>query len=520
VRVRVTFIDGCHPEPPSFGVREPALSTRIAPKEICARLAELPRGFREATRIARLACILLICLAATGWADTIHLKNGRTILADHVRESGTHYEYDIGDDTYAIPKSLVDHVDAGGMPAGSASGAAVKSADLPVFTLRDSLASEGDLFTRIVHDGKVDPDAVSTIESKSNAELSATANFIAGKFELEHGNLSRARQNLDAALRFQPENSTILIYYAALLLRTGNAAQALPYAQRAVRAAPDSPDAHTMLGYSQFASDRTKEAIASWKHSLELRPDSTVQQFLAKAQREESAEANFAQHESSHFVLHYEGKQTSDAFREQTLSVLESDYDDLARGLGNPPRDSILVTLYTEQAFFDVTRAPSWSGALNDGKLRIPINGLSSVTPELARVLKHELAHTFINQLSGGRCPPWLHEGIAQLLEPKSLGADGHQLAQLFQAQHNIPLNMLEGSFMRFSGTEAYLAYAESLAAVSYINDTYGMSDIQRILQLLSQGSSTEAALRATIHSDYGQFEGEVGKYLADKYGN
>ena len=157
---------------------------------------------------------------------------------------------------------------------------------------------------------------------------------------------------------------------------------------------------------------------------------------------------------------------------------------------------------------------------MNDGKLRIPISGLSSMTPELAHVLKHELAHSFINQLSGGRCPPWLHEGIAQFLEPKSLGGNGHQLALLFKAQHNIPLNVLEGSFLQFSGSQAYLAYAESLAAVSYINDSYGMSDIQRILERLSQGNSTEAALRATIHSDYGQFEQDLGRYLADKYGN
>jgi hypothetical protein len=135
-------------------------------------------------------------------------------------------------------------------------------------------------------------------------------------------------------------------------------------------------------------------------------------------------------------------------------------------------------------------------------------------------VLKHELAHSFINQISAGRCPPWLHEGIAQLLEPKSLGSDGRQLAALFKAQRQIPLNVLEGSFMRFSGAEAYVAYAESLAAVSYINDSYGMGDLQRILKLLGEGSSTEAALRATIHSDYGQFESELEKYLGDKYGN
>jgi Peptidase MA superfamily/Tetratricopeptide repeat len=469
-------------------------------------------------RVTSLAMMCLM-LASAASADTIHLKNGSTILADHVRENGNRYEYDIGDDSYAIPKSSVDRVEAGGMPALRSSSAGKSGGELPAFVPVDNLADEGDLPKTIVKDGKVDSEALSKLESKGNAELSATADFIAGKFEFEHGNIDQARRYFDSALRFQPENSTVLTYYAALLVRTGNPSQALTYAQRAVRSAPESPDAYTVLGYAQMASDRTKDAVASWRHSLGLRPDPTVQQYLAKAQREQNVESDFAQRESSHFVLHYEGKQTSETFRGQILAALESDYDDLARDLGTPPRDNILVTLYTEQAFFDVTRAPSWSGALNDGKLRIPISGLNSVTPDLARVLKHELAHSFINQLSAGRCPPWLHEGIAQLLEPKSMGGDGHQLARLFKTQRNIPLNVLEGSFMRFSGGEALVAYAESLAAVSYINDSYGMGDIQRILQRLSEGSSTEAALRATIHSDYGQLESDIGKYLSDKYG-
>jgi tetratricopeptide (TPR) repeat protein len=451
------------------------------------------------------------------WADTIHLKNGRTILADHVRESGSRYEYEVGEDTYAIPKSSVDHVEAGGLPTHSTPAA--RAADLQTFMPADTLANEGDLVSKVIQEGKVDADALAKLESKGGAELSATADFIAGKFEFDHGNINQARQYFENALRFQASNSTILIYYAAVLIRTGNASQAVGYAQRAVRSAPESPDAYTMLGYAQFASDHTKDAITSWKRSLALRPDSAVQQFLSKAEREQSAESEFSQGESAHFTLHYEGHQTSETLRSQILQALEADFDDLVRDLGNPPRDNILVTLYTEQAFFDVTHAPTWSGAMNDGKLRIPISGLNSLTPELAHVLKHELAHSFITQLSAGRCPPWLHEGIAQFLEPKSLAGEGHQLAQLFKSQH-IPLNVLEGSFLQFSGAEAYVAYAESLAAVSYINDLYGMSDIQRILQRISQGSSTEAALRATIHSDYGQLESELSRYLADKYGD
>src|ERR1700735_4345905 len=144
-----------------------------------------------------IVCLGLIPVAAS--ADTIHLKNGRTILADHVRENGNRYEYDIGDDSYAVPKSAVDRVETGGIPASASSslGATKNASDLPVFIPVDSLANEGDLPKTIVKEGKVDPDALAKLEGKGNAELSAPADFIAGKFEFEHGNIEQARRYFD-----------------------------------------------------------------------------------------------------------------------------------------------------------------------------------------------------------------------------------------------------------------------------------------------------------------------------------
>jgi len=452
-------------------------------------------------------------------ADVIHLKNGRKIWADHVHENGNRLAYDVGDDSYAIPKSSVESIEAGGVtPTFASSSGQTESKELPALSLEDTLAGHADLASRVVHDGKVDPDVLAALEKEGKADLSATAYFLAGKHEFEHGNLPTAKRYFETALNFQPSNSTILNYYAMALLRSGNPAAALSYAQQSVRANPNSADAYTVLGFAEFSSDRTKDAIRDWKHSLEIRPDLVVEQFLAKAQREANTESDFSQKESSHFTLHYEGKQTSEEFRRELIATLESHYNDLVRDLGVAPRGTISVTLYTEQAFFDVTHAPSWSGAVNDGKLRIPVSGLTSMTSDLARVLKHELAHSFVNQASGGRCPTWLNEGIAQIVEPKSLGSNGRRLTQLFKSENAIPYNALEGSFMRFSSVEAVLAYDESLAAVEYINDTYGMSDIQRILQRLGEGSSTEAALRSTIHSDYRQLESDVGKYLSSRY--
>jgi len=378
---------------------------------------------------------------------------------------------------------------------------------------------EGDVAGRVIRDGKVDGEALGLLERSGNPDVAAIGYFLAGKHEADHGNFPQAKVYYESALRFQPENATLLIYYAACLMRTGQAAQALPYAEHAVRIAPDSADAVAMLGFVQFASDRTADAIRSWKKSLALRPDTTVKEYLARAERESSAESDFSQRESSHFNLHFEGKDTSDGFRRDLLATLDGEYDDLVRDLGYSPHDTIAVTLYTKQAFFDVTRAPSWSGAINDGKLRIPVSGVTSVNSDLARVLKHELTHSFVSQMSSNRCPTWLNEGIAQMEEGKSSASNGRALAQMFAAGAEIPYNMLESSFMSFSGPEATAAYAQSLAAAEYIRETYGMGDIQRLLEHLGQGSSTEAALRSTVHSDYRQLRDGIARWLADRYG-
>jgi len=469
--------------------------------------------------VRALVLILVLLPALPAPADVIHLKNGRTIWADQVRESKNknedRVEYDLGEDTYAIPKSSVERIDVGGAaPVHAASGASAPDITPPT----PSFDHEADIAEKVIRDGKVDTDALASLAQAANPERAATAYFLAGKHESDHGNFPQAKHYYESALHFEPDNSTLLIYYAACLMRTGHAAEALSHAQHAVVIAPDSPDAIAMLGFVQFASDRTPDAIRSWKKSLALRPDATVSRYLARAERESSAESDFSQRESSHFNLHFEGKDTSETFRRDLLATLDSEYDDLVRDLGYSPRNNIAVTLYTQQAFFDVTRAPSWTGAINDGKLRIPVSGVSSVTPELARVLKHELTHSFVSQMSSNRCPAWLNEGIAQIEEGKSSASNGHQLAQLFAAGNEIPFNRLEGSFMSFSAPEATVAYAESLAAAEYLRDAYGMSEITSILERLSQGISTEAALRATVHSDYRQLRDEMGRKLKERY--
>ncbi|HEX6802912.1 MAG TPA: tetratricopeptide repeat protein [Terriglobales bacterium] len=456
---------------------------------------------------------LWFALASLGpaWAaaQEVHLKDGDVIYADHVEDNGDRVRYEVGDNTFTIPKSSVERI-----IAGTRATTVAKPAELPQFTPETHVGGEEHLLEQVVHEHDVDRSALREIESRGSEKDTAIAYYVAGKTEFEAGQLASAKHDLETALRFDPENPAILNYYGAALVRTGDPVGAISYAERASRIAPDSPDAFAVLGYAQFAAGRLRDSIESWKKSLSLRPDASLKAMIDRAERESRAETGYSERDSSHFILKYEGRQSSDSFRDQLMQVLEADYRDLSSQFGGQTGSSIQVILYTDQAFFDVTRAPAWTGAMNDGKLRIPLRGVDSVTPELARVLRHELTHSFVNQLSLGRCPAWLNEGMAQLMEPRSLGPRAARIADLFRDDHEIPLNMLEPGFASFSAPQAEVAYDEALAAVEFITSRYGMSDLLQIMQRLGEGESTESALRQVLHDDYGQLEEELRRYL------
>ena len=458
--------------------------------------------------------VILLLLATTPLVrgDVIVLKSGKRIIVDTAHEKNGRVEYEIGDNTFAISQKLVDRIETGvGIPATT-------HAETPSFTPSSTLPATGDLTPRLIHDGKVDTDVLSALDRSADPQTVAAAYFQAARFEQEHGNPNRAERYYAMAQGYLPNNHTILDHYATLLIQMGKTEDAISLAEKSTRLAPDSADSWMVLGYGYYAASRNRDAIEAWKRSLEIRPDATVQRYLDKAQRDQHAEADFEQRDSGHFSLRYEGHSIPVTLRDSVLQVLEAKYDDLSGQFGISPRN-ITVILYTDRAFQDVTQSPSWIGAVNDGRIRIPISGVTTVTPDLARILGHELTHSFISQLSRGRCPQWLNEGIAQLMEPRTVAPVGGMLARLFADDHEVPLNLLEGSFMNLEGREASVAYIQSLAVTEYLRDTYGLDDIRRILERIGEGASTETALQSTVHSGYSKLQQDVGQYLKDRYG-
>jgi tetratricopeptide (TPR) repeat protein len=270
----------------------------------------------------------------------------------------------------------------------------------------------------------------------------------------------------------------------------------------------------SIRGEAYYQAGRRDDAIAAWQHSLQLAPNQAVQESLEKAQREAAVEEHFTEFARGHFVLRYENGTPAAGLTDELLRALERDYDGLAVDLGVLPKNTITVVLYSGRQFSDVTQAPDWVGALNDGKLRIPVGEALRITPGLESVLKHELTHSFVHGALPN-CPTWLNEGLAQMEEPKSLEALRAAVEPALGAGGWVPMAQLEGSFQKMNRQEAQRAYLESLAAAEYLRSAYGMEGVRLLLAQLADGEKPEAALQTVTSRGYDDLDREVEAYLA-----
>jgi len=475
-------------------------------------------------RRALTLCAVMFFAAIAARADTIVLKNGRRIFALNVREEGDRVKYETSAGELSLPKSIVDHIEKGGaVPMGDspAAGAASLAITPPAMGTK---SGDTEIENGAVHNGAIDREYIAKLEGAARGggqrakESAALAYHTASQFELSRGDMEHALADGRTALTYEPEEPTLLMNVAYLHLRRSEYKQSLEYLERARRVAPENADVAKLAGWAYYGLNKIDQAVAEWKRALALRPDPEVQAALDKAQRDKQEEESYKENESTHFTLRYSGA-AEPALARDVLRTLEAHFSAIESELNFTPPDSIGVVLYTRQTFSDITQAPGWVGALNDGRIRVPVQGLNGVTPELSRVLKHELTHSFVGQKTRGHAPTWVQEGLAQWMEGKRSGDNGAVLAQVLHDGSAPSLSSLEGSWMGLPSDAAGYAYMWALANIEYIVQTSGMGDIERILDRIGGGSSTEAALREVLHSDYNDLMQSTAEYLRKTYG-
>ncbi len=478
-------------------------------------------GPKISTRMLVLVLGLLVCAVASP-ADKIVLKNGRQIVAYNVTEEGDKVCYETAAGQLSIPKSIVDHIERGLMPVMESPAAAAANLNMTAPPM-EATANAAEIDQAAIHDGAIDRDYIARVEGEARGgsaqanERAALAHHAAAQFELAHGDMEHALSDERTAITFLPQQPVLLMNVAYLYLKRSEFKQSVDYLERAKRISADNADVYKLEGWAYYGMNRPEQAVAEWKKALSLKPDAETQAALAKAFRDTQEEENYKENESTHFQLKYNGTAQPVLARE-VLQVLEEHYRTIESELNYTPPEPIGVVLYTQQGFADITRAPGWVGALNDGRIRVPVQGLTGVNSELSRVLKHELTHSFIQQKTRGRAPTWIQEGVAQWMEGRRSDENATVLVQIYDEGQAAPLEKLEGSWMGLPADVARYAYAWALANVEYIVETQGMGDVERILDRIAEGASTEDALREVLHDDYGDLMKSTAGYLKKNY--
>jgi tetratricopeptide (TPR) repeat protein len=495
--------------------------------------------FPFAVRIVFVFSVVLSLVGSVA-AETIYLKSGMYIVVTKTEQKDEIVKYWVGDDEYEIAKSDVLKIEPGNGPAPDprAMPMRVVAGGVQDLTRRDgaptgpsgnrdklnlpklSGPNQNDahwmkLRDRIMVRDTIDDVRLTEIELQHDPRTTADAYYLAGVIAMQREDTGKASGYFEHAIQARSDQPILLEWHAIALAAQGRYSEATLDLERAEALQPNSAELLRMLGSARYNADHTSAAIAAWKRAEELSPDSHTEYLLHKAERELEVEEKSSSKETSHFTLHYKGERTASEFHNQILDSLENAYQDLSRQLNYTPGENIIVILYTQKQFEDITEAPSWAGALNDGKLRIPIGGVDAMNPELGRVLEHELTHSFIRSMARGRCPTWLNEGLAQLMEPRSAAMFSQELVPLFKERKAIPFSVLEGSFTRFAPMQAEYAYAESLAATEYLRARYGMNEILHMLQSIGTGETPEQALKQSTGFDYTVLQDRLADYLA-----
>ena len=267
----------------------------------------------------------------------------------------------------------------------------------------------------------------------------------------------------------------------------------------AVADAPGDATIRENLGVAYLKRARAYEqgdfelARADFESALEFlqRDDFRAQatSLMERAQRISKEEAEFSVEETLHFTFKFDASRTEIREGVDRLQVLlEETYQEYGELFGRRPVEAgekkIAVVLYKSEGFTNVTGLGDWAGGAFDGVIRVPVDDLRDAqrVARLQDVLRHEVAHAFVQSIGGRGVPSWLNEGIAQWLEnPKRrLGGLSVARARLTNARDNggkelFKLKEIQGSLVSWKDTEEITrAYDQALAFIDYLAEQYG----------------------------------------------
>lgn len=335
-----------------------------------------------------------------------------------------------------------------------------------------------------------------------------------GAAELTASQLEAASEHLQEAAALG-ERAEVLRALGFTHLREADYVQATVQLERALQIAPADTSTMLALAEAYLKQDKRPQALDLLHRAKEAGAGGpALDKRLRQLSREVDAEWDFVHRESPHFRLSFADDEDPGAVR-LVLGALEDAYFDVGAKFGYYPDERTPVVLYTKQDFHTVTQTPDWAGAAFDGRIKLPVGGLSAADDNFPRVVRHEYAHSLVARLSRGQCPVWLNEGIAVWAEETEEGEREAWAERTLAGQDLFTLNQLNGSFVQLPAARAEVAYAQSYLAVRTLIDSYGARTISSLLIALSQSGDLAHAFAAVYPDDLPRFEERLLRQLA-----
>jgi tetratricopeptide (TPR) repeat protein len=351
---------------------------------------------------------------------------------------------------------------------------------------------------------------VKSVEQKAPVRETRDPRVLAARRKMAAGEAAQAVPLLEQALAGDPNSVAALESLAEAHLALNEAQPARDAADRAIRLDDRCAHCHALRGDALRAMGDRAGALEAYERSLLLRPDAEVERKLAGAAPTPTLPPPSR---GPRFRLQYDGS-INEPLGVAVLEVLNDAFAEYAKRLGSSPEKPVTVVLQTSADFLEGVGTPGWAEGVNDGTIRVPVRGLEKLNAHLVTVLRHELAHSFVAERTGGNCPTWLQEGISQWLEGGDPAREDAKVAEAARAKSLIPLVTLEGPFASLSQAEAKIAYAESLSAVAHILRRKGEAGVVRLLSALADGLDSEEALPVALALSYPEFQRSWEEHL------
>jgi tetratricopeptide (TPR) repeat protein len=348
---------------------------------------------------------------------------------------------------------------------------------------------------------------VAPLAGQTADEKRAEAGFLA----LQQGDANAAATAFEDLLRRHPREATLHLGAGAAAHLLGRDDDAVTSLTRALQLNPKLTPAAELLGQIKYQQGDLDAAIQLYESALASAPagdQTTISRRLEEWRKEAAVHEKLAVRNDSRFSVTFDGR-SEQTLAVRTVAILDRAFWHIGEKIGAYPSNRILVTLYTEQQFRDITHVPAWSDGAFDGKIRIPVHGVSQNMDQFESVLVHELTHAMIHGLASRGVPAWLHEGLASYFEPRDPAA---ALRRIQTLKIVMPFSELEHSFTHFSAQQAVVAYDESLVAVDILMHLLG-SRMAVLLQGIGNGQSFDDSL-VQLGLRRSEFEGQVLRRL------